>query len=173
MWYSGFTNSWSGAVTQSHRGKFSVGVPSSRSRGAQYTPRIITCDTGPFRLKLLIWAAHSETPRDCVLSPTIIRIRAAISFLALPTIRSARWSAVSAASTCRLKSLRCSLASLRSARSTNRSSSLGIGGRSSMGMPAGLMMCFTTWRFPFDTRHPGLIATTSPARRELLGSWTR
>lgn len=57
--------------------------------------------------------------------------------------------------------------------SSHRSSSVGIGGRSSMGICAGAIMRLTTWRLFLDMRQPGEMATTSPVRRLSLGSWTR
>jgi hypothetical protein len=102
-----------------------------------------------------------------------IRNRAAISFFAHPTIRSARSSAVSATSICFFSALLSAFACCCASRSASRSSCVGMGGRSSIGTPEGLMMWLTTWRLCWDVRQPGEIAMTSPARRELLGSWTR
>jgi len=68
---------------------------------------------------------------------------------------------------------RAALASYRARASAHRSSSVGTGLRSSMGTCAGAMMCLTTWRLLLDVLHPGVMATTSPVRSELLGSCTR
>ena len=93
---------------------------------------------------------------------------------ALRSILSATPSAASARCTSFLAARRFSLAARSASRSAYRSSSVGIGGRLSIGTPdPGAMMCLTTCRLCLDTRQPGVMATTSPVRSELLGSWTR
>ena len=65
------------------------------------------------------------------------------------------------------------LTALSASYSAMRSSNVGIGGRSSMGVPYGAMICLTTCRLCWEVRHPGTMETTSPARNEELGSCTR
>ena len=75
------------------------------------------------------------------------------------------------AASCR-NSRRCNFANRRSLYFASRSSGVGIGGRSEIGVPNGVTMLATTWWTIVLTRRR-CSSTTSPARRELLGSCTR